>query len=283
MLAPTDFPSVPLRPPIPHSLSARPRLPMTLKNRTALIIGGGAGLGRAIALAYAKEGAKLAVADLKAETAQETLALAGVTDGLALAVNIAKPAEIKAGIKAVTDRFGTLDIMVNCAAICLVDPLLEVTPERFDQVFNVNARGAFFCLTAAAEVMLPKKFGRIITISTPATKLAVSNFATYGASKAAVDSFTRSCAVAWAPHGITVNSIVPGRMTGGMVDALDRDLAKLTGQDLAVLAESRTKSLPMQRRVDPAEVAHAAVWLASDGAAYVTAERFNFTGGMELG
>jgi len=256
---------------------------MTLKNRTALIIGGGAGLGRAIALAYAREGAKLAVADLTAATAQETLALAGVTDGLALAMNIAKPAEIKAGIKAVTDRFGTLDIMVNCAAICLVDPLLEVTPERFDQVFNVNARGAFFCLTAAAEVMLPKKFGRIITISTPATKLAVANFATYGASKAAVDSFTRSCAVAWAPHGITVNSIVPGRMTGGMVDALDRDLAKLTGQDLAALAASRTKSLPMQRRVDPAEVAQAAVWLASDAGAYVTAERFNFTGGMELG
>ncbi|RFC49728.1 MAG: 2-hydroxycyclohexanecarboxyl-CoA dehydrogenase [Verrucomicrobia bacterium] len=256
---------------------------MTLKNRTALIIGGGAGLGRAIALAYAREGAKLAVADLTAATAQETLALASVTDGLALAMNIAKPAEIKAGIKAVTDRFGTLDIMVNCAAICLVDPLLEVTPERFDQVFNVNARGAFFCLTAAAEVMLPKKFGRIITISTPATKLAVANFATYGASKAAVDSFTRSCAVAWAPHGITVNSIVPGRMTGGMVDALDRDLAKLTGQDLAALAASRTKSLPMQRRVDPAEVAQAAVWLASDAGAYVTAERFNFTGGMELG
>jgi NAD(P)-dependent dehydrogenase (short-subunit alcohol dehydrogenase family) len=256
---------------------------MTLKHRTALIIGGGAGLGRAIALAYAKEGAKLAVADLKSESAQETLALAGVKDGLALAMNIAQPAEIRAGIKAVTDRFGSLDIMVNCAAICLVDPLLEVTPARWDQVFNVNARGAFFCMTAAAEVMLPKKFGRIITISTPATRLAVANFATYGASKAAVDSFTRSCAAAWAPHGITVNSIVPGRMTGGMVDALDRDLAKLTGQDLAALAESRTKSLPMQRRVDPAEVANAAVWLASDGAAYVTAERFNFTGGMELG
>lgn len=277
ILAPTEFPSVPLVP------SLFVRAPMTLKNRTALIIGGGAGLGRAIALAYAKAGAKLAVADLTAATAQETLTLAGVTDGLALAMNIAKPAEITAGIKAVTDRFGSLDIMVNCAAICLVDPLLEVTPERFDQVFNVNARGAFFCLTAAAEVMLPKKFGRIITISTPATKLAVANFATYGASKAAVDSFTRSCAVAWAPHGITVNSIVPGRMTGGMVDALDRDLAKLTGQDLAALAESRTKSLAMQRRVDPAEVANAAVWLASDGAAYVTAERFNFTGGMELG
>ena len=256
---------------------------MTLKNRTALVIGGGAGLGRAIALAYAKEGAKLAVADLATKTAHETLTLSGAKDGLALALDVSKPAEIKAGIAAVVKQFGTLDIMVNCAAICLVDPLLEVTPERFDQVFNVNARGAFFCLTAAAEVMLPKKFGRIITISTPATKLAVANFATYGASKAAVDSFTRSCAVAWAPHGITVNSIVPGRMTGGMVDALDRDLAKLTGQDLAALAASRTKSLPMQRRVDPAEVAQAAVWLASDAGAYVTAERFNFTGGMELG
>ncbi|MBP6506211.1 MAG: SDR family oxidoreductase [Opitutaceae bacterium] len=257
---------------------------MTLQNRTALIIGGGAGLGRAIALAYAKEGAQLAVADLTAAAAQETLSLAGhATAGFALAMNIAHPAEIRAGIEAVTKRFGQLDIMVNCAAICLVDPLTEVTPERWDQVFNVNARGAFFCMTEAARVMLPHKFGRILTISTPATRLAVPNFATYGASKAAVDSFTKSCASAWAPHGITVNSLVPGRMTGGMVDALDRDLAKLTGQDLAALTAARTQSLPMQRRVDPAEVAQAAVWLASDAAAYVTAERFNFTGGMELG
>jgi NAD(P)-dependent dehydrogenase (short-subunit alcohol dehydrogenase family) len=256
---------------------------MTLKNRSALIVGGGAGLGRAIALAYAREGARLAVADLTTAAAQETLALAGhANDGLALAMNVAHPEEIRAAVRAVVDRFGALDILVNCAAICLVDPPLAVTPERWDQVFAVNARGAFFCMTAAAEVMLPRKFGRIITISTPAARLAVPNFATYGASKAAVDSFTRSCAGAWAPHGITVNTIVPGRMTGGMVDALDRDLAKLSGQDLAALAAARTQSLPMQRRVDPAEVASAAVWLASDAAAYVTAERFNFTGGMEL-
>lgn len=257
---------------------------MTLRNRNALIVGGGAGLGRAIALAYAREGANLAVADLNGATAQETLALAGPTaNGFAFAMNIAHPAEIRAGVRSVTERFGALDIMVNCAAICLVDPLTEVTPERWDQVFHVNARGAFFCMTAAAEVMLPRKFGRIITISTPATGLAVPNFATYGASKAAMDSFTRSCAAAWAPHGITVNTIVPGRMTGGMVDVLDRDLAKLTGQSLVDLTAVRTQSLPMQRRVDPAEVACAAVWLASDAASYVTAERFNFTGGMELG
>jgi NAD(P)-dependent dehydrogenase (short-subunit alcohol dehydrogenase family) len=88
--------------------------------------------------------------------------------------------------------------------------------------------------------------------------------------------------LAWAPEGITVNCIAPGRMTGGMIEGLDRDLAQITGEDPSTVAAKRTQSLPMQRRVDPAEVAIAAVWLASDAAGYVTAERFNFTGGMEL-
>ena len=256
---------------------------MQLKDRTALIVGGGAGLGRAIAIAYATEGVTLAIADVNKPAADETLALTGQgANGLALAINVARPEEIRAGVREVVQRFGRLDILVNCAAIYLVDLLLEVTPERWDQVFDINARGAFYCMTSAAEVMLPRKFGRIITISTPASRLATPLFATYAASKAAVDSFTRSCAVAWAPEGITVNSISPGRMTGGMIDGLDRDLARITGEDPSTVAAKRTQSLPMQRRVDPSEVANAAVWLASDAAAYVTAERFNFTGGMEL-
>jgi len=256
---------------------------MLLKDRTALIVGGGAGLGRAIATAYAKEGATLAIADLNKAAADETLALVGHrVDGLAVAFNIAHPEEIRAGILEVVQRFGRLDILVNCAAICLVDPLLEVAPDRWDQVFDVNARGAFYCMTMAAEAMLPRKFGRIITISTPASRLGTPLFATYAASKAAVDSFTRSCALAWASAGITVNCIAPGRMTGGMIDGLDRELARITGEDPAAIVTKRTQSLPMQRRVEPAEVANAAVWLASDAAGYVTAERFNFTGGMEL-
>ena len=199
-----------------------------------------------------------------------------------MALNVAHPEEIRGAVREVVQRFGRLDILVNCAATYLVDPLLEVTPERWDQVFNVNARGAFYCMTMAAEAMLPRKFGRIITISTPASRLATPLFATYAASKAAVDSFTRSCAIAWAAEGITVNCISPGRMTGGMVDGLDRDLARIAGEDPVAFVAKRTQNLPMQRRVDPAEVAVAAVWLASDAAAYVTADRFNFTGGMEL-
>lgn len=255
---------------------------MKLSQRIALIVGGGSGLGRAATLACAREGAKVAVADLNLAAARETLALAAPAAGLALELDVAQAAAVSAGVRRVVEEFGRLDILVNCAAICLVDPLLELTPERFDRVFAINTRGAFFAMQAAAQVMLPNRFGRIITISTPASKLSVPLFATYGASKAAVDSLTKSAAIAWAPHGITVNTIAPGRMTGGMVDALDRDLARVTGQDLDSLVAARTKSLPMGRRVDPAEVAQAVVWLASDEAAYVTGERFNFTGGQEL-
>jgi len=131
-------------------------------------------------------------------------------------------------------------------------------------------------------VMAAQSGGRIITISTPASRLGFPNFASYAASKAAVDSVTKAAAVAWAAHGVTVNTIVPGRMTGGMVDALEGELARITGKTEDELKAERTAGLPMGRRVAPDEVAEAAVWLASDAAAYVTAERFNFTGGMEL-
>jgi D-sorbitol dehydrogenase (acceptor) len=257
---------------------------MKLSQRITLIVGGGNGLGRAVAIACAQQGAPVIVADLNPAAAQETLALAapGEGRGLALALDIAQPAAVTAAVQTVVAKFGRLDILVNCAAICLVDPLHELTPERFDRVFSINTRGAFFVMQAAARAMMPNKFGRIITISTPASKLSVPLFATYGASKAAVDSLSKSAALAWAPHGITVNTIAPGRMTGGMVDALDRDLARVTGQNLDELIASRTKTLPMGRRVDPAEVAQAVIWLASDDASYVTGERFNFTGGQEL-
>ena len=93
---------------------------------------------------------------------------------------------------------------------------------------------------------------------------------------------TRAAAIAWAPYGVTVNCVVPGRMTGGMVDILADDLARLNGKTTENVRVEQTASLPMRRRVEPGEVAEAAVWLAFDAAAYITAERLNFTGGQEL-
>jgi len=227
------------------------------------------------------EGAELAVADINLDAARETLGLCKRTD-LALRVDVTHSAEIEGAVLQVTARFERLEILVNCAALCLVDPILELTQDRWDQVFNVNARGAFFCMQAAARVMVPRRFGRIINITTPASRLGVPFFATYAASKAAVDSLTRSATAAWARSGVTVNSLSPGMMTGGMIDKLERELARTLGRSEAEFKAARTDGLPMGRRVEPEEVAEAAVWLASDAAAYVSAERFNFTGGMEL-
>lgn len=256
---------------------------MLLKERIALIVGAARGLGRAVATAYAREGATVVAADLDAEAARATLeAIGQLGTGAAERLDVSDAAACRRVVESTVGRFGRLDVLVNCAAICLVDPLLEVTPERWDRVFAVNARGAFFVMQAAARVMIPNNFGRIIQVSTPASRMGFPNFAGYAASKAAVDSMVRAAAVAWAPHGVTVNCIVPGRMTEGMIDALEADLVRVTGKSADELRADRTKGLPMGRRVAPSEVAEAAVWLASDAAGYVTGERFNFTGGMEL-
>jgi len=255
---------------------------MTLKDRIAVVVGGGGFLGRAICKAYAREGATLIVGDISQETAAETLRSTAGERGLAVTVDVSEPSACEQLVRTIVQKFGRLDILVNCAAVCLVDELTEVTPERWDKVFSVNTRGAFFCMQAAAKAMIPQKFGRIINISTPASRGAFPHFASYGASKAAVDSMTRAAAIAWAPYGVTVNCIVPGRMTGGMVDVLADDLAKLNGKSAERVRVEQTASLPMQRRVEPEEVAEAAVWLASQAAAYVTADRVNFTGGQEV-
>jgi len=255
---------------------------MNHHRRIALVIGGANGLGKAISQALARSGDVVSVADLNRDAAQSVIATLGAQGGSALPMDLSDVASIRAGFQAMNQQQGGLDILVNCAAICLVDPLLEVSPERWDKVFAVNARGAFFSMQEAAKIMIPRKWGRIIEVSSPASRLGFPLFASYGASKAAVDSMIRSAAIALAPHGITVNAIVPGRMTGGMIDVLEQDIAKVTGKDMSGLAEERTKALPMGRRVAPEEVAEAALWLSSEAAAYVTAERFNFTGAMEM-
>ena len=256
---------------------------MVLSGKVALVIGAGQGLGRAVTRAYAREGAVVVAADLNAEAAGETVrSIESASGALAERVDVAEPDDTRRLVRQIVEGHRRLDILVNCAAILLVDPIMEVTPQRWDQVFAVNTRGAFFAMQAAAEVMTARGFGRIINISTPASKLGFPAFASYAASKAAVDSMTRAGAVAWGAAGVTVNCIVPGRMTGGMIDGLEADLMRVTGKSRDELHADRTKGLPIPRRVAPEEVAEAAVWLASDAAAYVNGERFNFTGGMEL-
>jgi NAD(P)-dependent dehydrogenase (short-subunit alcohol dehydrogenase family) len=163
-----------------------------------------------------------------------------------------------------------------------VEPLLEIKEDDWDRVFAVNVKGVLFMLQAAARHMKNTGGGRIINISSPASRMALPNYTAYAASKAAVDSITRAAAVALGPLGITVNAVAPGRMDTDLQRWTEQKFAALAGLDVASFVQQRTTSIPLGRRTCPQEVAEAVVWLAGPQAAYITGERLNISGGLEV-
>jgi NAD(P)-dependent dehydrogenase (short-subunit alcohol dehydrogenase family) len=256
----------------------------SLNGRVALVTGGARGLGQAIVSALAGQGAAIAVLDLDQAGLDITAKL--VRDGgsrcCPLLLDLAQRGSAREAVLRVVKELGRLDILVNNAGTASVQPLLEASEEEWDKVFAVNVRGLFSMLQAAATYMKDHGGGRIINITSPASKMALPNYTAYSASKAAVDSITRAAAVALGKYGITVNGVAPGRINTEMQRMTEEKFAALAGMKIGDFIESRTKDIPLQRRVAPEEVAQAVLWLASDAAAYVTGDRLNISGGLEL-
>lgn len=258
---------------------------MRLSNRIAVVTGAGRGLGRAIALRFAEEGADVAAADLLAANVEETAAMVRERGrrALAVTVDISQPEQSAALMERVAAELGGLDILVNAAGVVHNTPFLEMTPAEWDRVFNVNARGTFFALQAAARVMVRLgKGGKIINITSPASLQPTPLQVAYGASKAAVDSITRSAALALAPYHITVNCIAPGRMPTQMITQIEEELARILKRDIEELRRERTAQHILGRMGTPEEVAGAAVFIASSEGDYMTASRLNISGGLEV-
>jgi NAD(P)-dependent dehydrogenase (short-subunit alcohol dehydrogenase family) len=180
------------------------------------------------------------------------------------------------------EELGGLDVVVNNAGTASVQPLLDITEDEWDMVFDVNVKGVLFTLQAAAKYMSGNGGGRIINVTSPASRMALPNYTAYAASKAAVDSITRAAAVALGPFAINVNSVAPGRMDTDMQRWTERSFAALAGKEVTEFVEERTRSIPLGRRTCPEEVAEAIVWLAGPQASYVTGERLNISGGLEV-
>jgi len=255
-----------------------------LEGRVALVTGSATGLGQAIASTLAEQGAAIALLDLDQAGMVATAKL--VRDRgrpcCELLVNLTQRGAAQEAVQRTVKVLGRLDILVNNAGTASVQPLLEATEEEWDKVFAVNVRGLFCMLQAAANYMKNHGGGRIINITSPASKMALPNYTAYSASKAAVDSITRAAAVALGRHDITVNGVAPGRINTEMQRMTEEKFATLAGMSIEDFVESRTKDIPLQRRVAPEEVAQAVLWLASDAAAYVTGDRLNISGGLEL-
>ena len=255
-----------------------------LAGKVVLITGAGQGLGRAAAQAFARRGARLCLVDLNVTTlndAAEELRESGAVCQT-IAANIAVSGAPQAIIQKTVDAFGGLDVLVNNAAVSSIEALLDVTESEWDKVFAVNVKALFFLIQAAARVMKGSGGGRIVNVSSPATRMTLTNYTSYATSKAAVDYITKTAAAALGPFGITVNAVAPGRMDTAMQRITEEANAAAAGIDYQAYVQSRTVDIPLRRRTTPEEVAEGIVWLTTQEASYVTSNRLNISGGLEL-
>ncbi len=245
----------------------------------ALVTGGARGLGAAVCRQLAARGEVVAVADVDAAGAEAVARACGAA-AFALAVDLASADGPAWMVEETVRRAGRLDVLVNCAAVAPAEPFLEMTAEAWERALLVNVRAVALAMAAAGRVM--QGSGRIVNVTSAAARMALPNYAAYAATKAAVDSLTRSAAVALAGKGIRVNSISPGMMDTALQQETEAIFCRLDGRaDLEAYKAERTARIPLGRRSDPDEMAQAIVWLALDAPDYMTAERLNVSGGLD--
>lgn len=201
---------------------------MQLTDKVAIVTGGGSGIGRAISLGLAREGANVAVCDINQPTAQETAALIG-PPSIAIQADVSSPDDADRMVAEAIRQFGRLDILVNVAGIVPHSPVLEMPVEEWDRVMAVNLRGVFLCTRAAARVMKAQGAGKIVSISSGRGFTGMNGGSHYAASKGGVNAFTASMGLELGPLGINVNAVCPGmtataRTTGHRTEEEMREL-----------------------------------------------------------
>jgi NAD(P)-dependent dehydrogenase (short-subunit alcohol dehydrogenase family) len=251
---------------------------MKLKDKVAIITGAAQGIGKAFAVGYAKEGAKIVIADiLDGEEAVEAVKKAG-SGAMYVKTDVSKQEECDAMAKAAADRFGRIDILVNNAAIfgnIIIKPFTQVTTEEWNRVMMVNTTGPFHC-TKAVFPYMKEKGGKIINISSASIFEGVPGMPHYVASKGAVMAFTRCMARELGMHNINVNSIAPGFTHSPGGESLDKNKALPIGP----LEEKQLPLRSLKRAAYPEDLVGTAVFLASDMSNFITGQLVVHDGGM---
>ena len=244
---------------------------MILKGKVALVTGAGQGIGKAISLMFAKEGAAVAVADIKEENAREAVKEIESLGGraIALKVDVSSSSDAEKMVEDAVTGLGGLHILVNNAGITRDKLLLRMSEEDWDVVLKVNLKGAFNATKAAVRVMSKNRYGRIVNIASIVGLTGNPGQANYSASKAGLIAFTKTVAREFAGRGITCNAVAPGFIDTPMTQVLP-DNAK----------EALIARIPLERLGTPEDVAEGVIFLASDRATYITGHVLNINGGM---
>ena len=255
---------------------------MRLAGKIAVITGGARGIGRAIAEGYAREGARVCIADIEDKLAAETAAAIG--DGaFAIKLDVTSLASIDAMVSEVTAKVGGIDILVNNAAIFDMAPIGEITEKSYDRVFAVNVKGLLFTLQAVARSMIARgKGGKIINFASQAGRRGEPLVAVYCASKAAVISITQSAGLELIKHRINVNGISPGVVDTPMWDEVDGLFAKYENRPKGEKKRLVGEGVPYGRMGKPEDHVGCAIFLASPDSDYVVAQTYNVDGGQWL-
>ncbi len=255
---------------------------MRLENKVAIVTGGAQGMGRAIALRLAQEGARVVIADLGREAAQRTANEIAASGGQAVGVvaDVRDQAQVRSMIDTAVAQYGGLDILVNNAGVGRILPFLETTEQDWDFMFDVNCKGLLWCSQAAARVMIEQgRGGKIINLASQAGRRGEALALAYCASKACVISVTQSTALALAPHKINVNAIAPGIVDTPFWVEVDKQFAKLLDLPVGEPKRRFTAQIPLGRIEQPEDVAGVAAFLASSDADYITQQCYNVDGG----
>ncbi|MGE5553326.1 MAG: SDR family NAD(P)-dependent oxidoreductase [Betaproteobacteria bacterium] len=253
------------------------------EGKTVLITGAGSGIGRAIAVAFAQEGARVVATDLNQEALAGTVqAIAEATqkEATSYPLDVTRKEEVRRTVQTVMERFGRIDILVNNAGVSTMNPVVDLTEEEWDFNLNVNAKGVFLVSQAVLPHMIAAGGGKIVNTASMAAKIGAPFLAHYSASKFAVLGFTQALAREVAKYQINVNAVCPGFVQTPMQDREVVWEGRLRSMDPEEVRREYVALTPLGRLCQPEDVAKVVLFLASSEADFLTGQGINVTGGI---
>lgn len=244
-----------------------------LTGKVALIVGGGGGIGGAIAHALADQGARIVIADQRVEAARhvaQSCARPKVGGALAVQIDVTNPELCNQVVSAIESQTERIDILVNAAGINIRRPVIDYTPEEWSRIISVNLSGVFYVTQAVARGMLARGYGRILQLGSVSSLMGHPHHAPYAATKGGIAIMTKAMATEWAAAGVTINAIGPAYTETGLIADYIAD---------PKVRDDILSTIPMRRFGKPEDIAGAAVYLCSDAASFVTGQTLYIDGG----